>query len=124
VGANFHALHLSPRWGRDSLEFKPQRFVALAEDGSEILTVPQDNGAMYAAVSTLPLPYVLFLFCGRHSFDGLCSGHLVRLSVQERSSVRLSSLLWLHTFCRVTGLSRPRNPGKPMKPQGQGSWAC
>ena len=57
VSAHFHALHLSPRWGQDSMEFKPKRFVAVAEDGSETLTVPQGDGALYAAVSTLSRPY-------------------------------------------------------------------
>ncbi|KAI1610189.1 putative cytochrome P450 [Exophiala viscosa] len=55
VSAHFHALHLSPRWGPDSLEFKPQRFVAVAEDGSETLTVPQGDSAMYAAWSFSPI---------------------------------------------------------------------
>ncbi|KIV80030.1 hypothetical protein PV11_07564 [Exophiala sideris] len=55
VAAHFHAMHLSPRWGRDSLEFKPQRFVSVAEDGSETLTIPPGDGAMYAAWSFSPI---------------------------------------------------------------------
>lgn len=60
VAAHFHAMHLSPRWGPDSLEFNPRRFVTVSEDGSETLTIPAGDGAMFGAVSLLWHPLAVF----------------------------------------------------------------
>lgn len=41
VGGHFYGAHLSPRWGKDVLDFNPKRFVLTTEDGKETLKVPE-----------------------------------------------------------------------------------
>ncbi|KAG9910993.1 putative cytochrome P450, partial [Aureobasidium melanogenum] len=40
VAWHLYGAHLSPRWGPDALEFKPQRFIVNNTDGTESLGVP------------------------------------------------------------------------------------
>lgn len=43
VGSHFYGGHLSPKWGDDVNEFKPQRFVGKSASGEEVLSVPEDR---------------------------------------------------------------------------------
>jgi len=52
VGFNFYGAHLSPRWGKDVSDFRPQRFIAVSAAGEEMLEVP--DGVLYTPWSVGP----------------------------------------------------------------------